>query len=429
MLGTAASGNSAGSIFAPSASLPHERSIPLSLAVERLQEDLASLGLRYRLTIWGRGQYTVVCKLLDLQLRQVSQGVGKGPFEQALAGALYESLEHYITMHKRDPENWSLESSHYFCGTEKFRDERVIDLLLMNPESKFLARTYIARETREKIKYPVFITDPEYADHSAHRDETFDSSLFRYTNNSGTAIGSSFLDAYLHASNEVIERDALSEFLAKNFYERGQSPIPAVTKALLPPGLSSAIAAAVEEIGQDIHVIDITNRFGVPSYMAVGDRFFKGKPLFGCGTSLDAAHAIGRSVSEVVQSFHVRSYAPQADEEMDELETYLRSYPRLHRCFFFDLPALIEKVGTRQVTAQPSQYMRYTVDEQCSELEARVRAGGSTIYSAIKSVLPNGTTTVISIIPGADRFFNVTMGLIVLPSKRLLSTSRASATA
>lgn len=175
---TVAYGNSAELKFSPGASLPNERSIPLSRAIETVQDDLSSLGLHYRLTILGRDQHTVVCKLVDLDSRQVSQGVGKGPFEQALAGALYEALEHYITTHTRDPDNWSIVSSDYFSSFDRFRDERVIELMLMNPKRDLLARTYVARQTREEIKYPIFITDPYYADNPAHPDETFDTSLF-----------------------------------------------------------------------------------------------------------------------------------------------------------------------------------------------------------------------------------------------------------
>lgn len=399
--------------------LPNERSISLATAIGNVQKDLDCLSLNYRILVLGHQRKTIICRLYDQGLNQVSQGVGKGPFEQALVGALFEALEHYITTYKPDHHNWSVESSYFFSGIKKMNEERVIRLLAEAPEAKLAVRSYASRDRSESIKYPVFITDPAYPQQQRYADDSYSyDSLLRYSSNSGTATGSSFLEAYIHATNEVVERDAFSEFLVSNFYAPSQSPLRLLDCHSLPSNISLIIENAAKELDADVSIIDITNRLRIPSYIACIRKFHNGIPIFGCGTSLDPLHAVVRSIDELVQCFHVRTALPGVDTGINLLQEETKKYPRLYRCFAFDIASRMAEVGIEKTSIRPLFNAQYTLDEYCLRVEEEISLSGNEVYAAVRCSMPSGTTAVTALIPGSDRFFNVTLGSVVLPSKQ-----------
>ncbi len=98
--------------------------------------------------------------------------------------------------------------------------DKAISLLAENfKDSEVPCRQYQCLKTGANIYYPLFLTFPSYLSQVDRSNDSLDSfaPLYRYSTNSGTAIGGNFEEAMIHAINEIVERDATSIFLLKNF--------------------------------------------------------------------------------------------------------------------------------------------------------------------------------------------------------------------
>jgi len=265
---------------------PYERDKPLAIALDLIQEELNALNLTYRLQLLGAKGDTVHVQLLDANNSVVADGTGKGSGAECLVGALFEALEHYCACRIDDKHQHLLVKIGDLAEVEECRNERVISLLSAEPDKTVMARKYSSVDQAE-LHYPVFITDPFHWRQPPAAGETFDCrTLIRYGSNSGTAIGSTEDEAFVHAVNEVIERDACSLFLRKFFYMPEGEKLNLVSFAALPEDLGQLARAIAEEVAAEVYIIDITSRFSVPTYIAVAERSGRNQATHGFGTSL-----------------------------------------------------------------------------------------------------------------------------------------------
>ncbi|MBK8161377.1 MAG: YcaO-like family protein [Rhodospirillaceae bacterium] len=404
--------------------LPCERDLPVYAALARIQEAIFGFGLKYDLQLLGVRHRTVVAKLLGADGTVVSQGVGKGDLAQAIVGALFEAVEHHCTMGLVDHPNSAVVPIADLLNAGHCADERIIDLLRGETGTRLAVRRYAPLVGQEQITYPLFLTDPAYWRQDRLPGDDFGyARLLRYSSNSGTAIGSNGAEALTHALNEVIERDAFSEFLVSQFYAPTGEPVRLVSEESLPSAIETTLSQARRELGAEIYLIDMTSRFGVPTYLAAASASTGGIPSHGCGTSLDAGHAIQRSVTELIQYHHVRTYLPAAASDVLAWAGQLEAYPALRRCLEMDIGARIKAVGRVHVPvggADAQFWSGRCATDHKFEIARRIELAGSRAYFAIRHMTENGITVATALIPGCDRFFLVASGLIVLPSRRLL---------
>lgn len=410
--------------------LPHERTLDAASAIERVQDDITALGLGWRIHLLGSPWPVVMAELTDETGDTVAQGFGKGCTAAALVGALFEALENWVTDHPVPPsgpgvsEDWVLEPSHHFAGIELCRGERVIELLADAPEAPLPCRRYTALAGAGTLHYPLFLTKPGYWQGPRLPGDDFPyASFVRYASNSGTAIGATFEEACIHALGEAVERDALSAFLARRLYApANDGPLRLVDSDSLGPALRDLLTVTEREAGGRVRLIDIDRGFGVPAFLAVVRAPDGGSPPCGAGASLDAGHAVARALNELLQIVRVEAHLPDAAAGRAAAHARLAEHPRLLRCATFDPEALIDRddVAHVDLAGLPSRSADGDLAGWLADMAGLLERAGHRAFAARLHVTPAGTHVVNVVVPGFDRFFNVTLGSPVLPSRTLL---------
>src|SRR5262249_13599380 len=154
-------------------------------------------------------------------------------------------------------------------------------------------------------------------------------SVRRHCLSNGCAVGASLAEAAVHGINEVIERDALSMFLIRAFFD-DNAPLIAFDPTSLPEELAELLTYTEYLVGTTVTLFDITTDLNVPSVFAYAPPTADDNwPARGCGTSLSYGHAIYRAISELVQAaLGVKSLSDYRPPSFD----HMSMYRRLHRC-------------------------------------------------------------------------------------------------
>lgn len=123
-----------------------------------------------------------------------------------------------------------------------------------------------------------------------------DLQLFKYHTN-GLASGNNMEEAVLHATFELVERDAWSIAEYRNL------PVPDVIAD--PDSLPGKLIVRFAEHGVEVHLKDLTCDTGIPTIGAAADDVATKDPemlTIGVGTHLDPEIAAVRAITEVAQS-------------------------------------------------------------------------------------------------------------------------------
>ena len=123
-----------------------------------------------------------------------------------------------------------------------------------------------------------------------------DLQLFKYHTN-GLASGNNMEEAVLHATFELVERDAWSIAEYRNL------PVPDVIAD--PDSLPGKLIARFAEHGVEVHLKDLTCDTGIPTIGVAADDVATKDPemlTIGVGTHLDPEIAAVRAITEVAQS-------------------------------------------------------------------------------------------------------------------------------
>jgi ribosomal protein S12 methylthiotransferase accessory factor len=406
---------------------PLERSSPLSDARAEVLRVLAALDLRHELLVAGMGVVAVKCRLYDTAGERVATGLGKGDEPSAIAGALFEALEHYFL-------------KHHYVELEHLPN------LLLAEQSRGVLPGLIAsviRQSREgaipcvphdclsggpAVAYPLGLFMPTYldalqADPSLNHADTFDyTRLAEYSSNTGVAIGMNRTEALVHGLLEAVERDAMSRFLADAFLKREPGSLQEIQPDTLPPRLRKlADEVAHKASVAQVRLFTLRNRFNIPTFCAWMDRQVYGLFQVGFGSSLRESHAIERSLYELAQSFiaftelHEREGAEQRNREILANLAHSRL---LQRCAAFDLAAL-----DQVLVCQPVAYQGRQLDPggdlsaYLSRIVELLEGGGAKAYVAEFTLPIDSPITVThSYVSESDRFITVMGGRTPLPS-------------
>jgi ribosomal protein S12 methylthiotransferase accessory factor len=352
------------------------------------------------------------CRILTDDGTALAQGMGKGGRDEARVGAMFEAVEHYLTGPGLfDPSAVELTDAARLAAGPLVR-EPYADLLTRMPGERLACHRYRPLAGGPWMPVPLFAWAPWYveADGGGLRERAADAcdygELMRYSCNSGCAVGVTADEALLHATCEVIERDALSLLLVRAFL-RGTLRPGLIDPATLPAAVARAHAAAERITGAAVHLLDITSDLGVPTMLAYAAPAGGRPHRRGAGTSLSSTHAAWRALTELIQTTLGR--ARRGDL------TGLAGHPALARCGRFDLTGHLR--GARTVPFTPAGRLPEP-GAQLRRLIATLTARGHRPYGRTVAGLRGGITAVHVIVPGLERFMLITDGNLVVPGPR-----------
>ncbi|MFC4031673.1 YcaO-like family protein [Streptomyces polygonati] len=406
----------------PRAPQAGERELDLSSAWARGHNAVAEAQLTPRLTDLGDAWR---CHLHrgDGTGARGAGGSGRGTFQVALVGALYEALEHHHS-HAAGLSSAELvlRRPHELAAGE-LADDPAVALLRHGPDTPMACRRHTAVSGPGALDVPLFLTCPSYLDIQAAelRERAGDgfeyTSVSRYSTNSGCAIGATHTEALVHALAEVVERDAFSLLLATTFLTATPPPLRQVDPATLPADLARLHSHAEQRLARPVHLIDMTTDLGVPAYCAHVTSA-GGRPAQGQGASLSSEYAAHSALSELLQLCALRA----ADHRIPPDYRTLRHRPRLLAAGQADFDPHLRTATTIPFTGTDAPL---TPQEHAERLTARLGARGYTPYARTLRRASNGVSTVSVFVPGLERFFAVTQGAAVIPGPRALSRARA----
>lgn len=403
-----------------------ERSSSTESALLLVEAEIECLGLVYSLEKVGIRLQSVHCELRNRSGYVVSVGSGKGLGDQSVASAMFEALEHYFTS-----TSWTKGTMHpvdidVLFQTHGVYRERVFQLLREAKDSndQIISRRYTSAVNSVEAWYPAFLSVPDYAVKPLNNDTTNYLRVFKYATNNGTAIGTTQTEAILHATCELIERDALSLFLINTFLRHPPKDVTIIDPTSLPNHLMNIRIKVEQETGQSLVLLELTTDIGVPSILAYlhrdqDHRRLQPVPHFGMGSSLCREYAFERAMLEALQSKHLCT-----DESIQDdisAQRVFSNLPGYERCAKLDIESAVNNNGYRVISYECVASILNrdaSVDNHLKVINNMLDVNGFRLYFTTNYESPNGISCVHCCVPGLERFHLVRYGKLVLPSHR-----------
>ncbi|OYK80452.1 hypothetical protein CbuD7D7780_04330 [Coxiella burnetii] len=395
--------------------------MPPKEALKLIQHEFKNLELDARYLEKGNSIKTWQCFLTTPDGREFI-GCGKGFVIQSKVSATFEAFEHYID-HQTHVVEFNADENVFSCAeTQDFNKLMSLGEL----PNEFIKKIDLRKKLpwlRYKsfygdsvLSFPLFLAVPSYSHESRLEvDEVGAEFSSELSNTTGSASGTSFEEAAIHALNECIERDATSLFLAKTYIKH--DPIMVVDKETLPQYLRTAIGRLEKEYDDFIVIVDITYDFGVPSFCASFTRQEYPIQPKGFGTSLNSAYAIERALLEALQPLQLRT------KKLNQVEKNtlqrLKDYPLFMDAAKADVGKLIAEKHYKEVDYNHLPTLTDAdLKTQLSSILCAISNCGYSAYYSISTVLATNITCVKVLVPGLDKFHLVQLGKKIMPGKR-----------
>lgn len=367
------------------------------------------LGMHFETQFVGpNGCLIQISRLLQADA-EVAEGYGKGKGPDGIAGGHFEALERYF-MSAPINRRLALGPASIRKAADVARQPGLAEDLVIQrwaedfPES--VAACAAHSRPGSSLWYPIFLGDPHYYQKPLPGDSVEPyQNMLRYASSLGIAAGANAKEAHLHGLCELIEHDAFSHALLRWFIAR----IPRVLIVdigSLPGHVKLLYDTAVETVGTEVFLLDVTTDIGVPVYIAVPG----GGGAVGAGSSPIGEHAAVRTLNELIQ-LEVLTDGREARAPSNRLAAW---------------PALQECVSPRIVSSRDAQLvpLRGTVAD-VSTVESSLRSVTELlhrhgIYSYTCELAPPGSliSVVSTIAPGLERFSLVRTGVPIIPTGR-----------
>lgn len=368
---------------------------------------LNKLSLKYVISeISSEDIYTTRVIIKDTMFEHVGNGKGLGM--QSVASALFEALEHYFShpsIFVKNREQIHIEIRD-LCKQQNLNKDYVLSQMYKDyPELLVQCANYktIDKEQKNPFYYPLFLTDPEF------EEESTKNLKYRwYSTNNGTASGVTFNEAFLHAMNEIVERDAISLHLIDTFLKDGKVKIIKIDS--LPNNLKKLHSKAERIVDGPVLLIDITSDFLVPTFLAINKNENVILPYVGSGTSYLHEYALERAILELIQSYHLH------DEELEneDLQKYnsFKKYPKLQRIYKLEYHeekfSYVEFAGGKKIIR---------IEEQINHIKKCIQEAGFDIYYSVLAEYDSFICLQV-LIPGLEKFHLIRSGIPVQLSER-----------
>ncbi|MBB1255451.1 YcaO-like family protein [Streptomyces alkaliterrae] len=311
-----------------------ERSTTVAEAL-RLADEAArahDLTLTWELSEGDDGRAVAVHRatLSDSVGTVLGRAAGKGVGKQSLASALFEAYEHAgargLLPRQRHGRAWEVlpppDFEQFDLLSTYAHDTRPTTAQATVPFHALLDIHPV--RTGRRIVYPAVAADFAYHGDEAESDLVV---LERYSTTNGYAAGATAEDALVHAVNELVERDALSQHLLSSVIR--PRPLHRI-RGGEPPELKRALETVETFLAGEAVVVDVTAHTGcvVMAHLRPAD---SATALVGMGCSLFPDIAFERAVTELYQEWKAYAagvtFADEGGREPDNLD----SYPLLRR--------------------------------------------------------------------------------------------------
>lgn len=272
------------------------RAVPPEETLARVLPLLGTAGLGEPEDITSKDEIGI--PVFSVDRMETAMGVpkyynGKGVTrEQAEASAVMESIERYSAEPREDDE---VVFGTYEQACDVMATIPPADMILPIWALDHLQGAEIAWTEGWDILRGERVWVPACAVFYPYIPDT-DLQLFKYHTN-GLASGNNMEEAVLHATFELVERDAWSIAEYRNL------PVPDVIAD--PDSLPGKLIAKFAEHGVEVHLKDLTCDTGIPTIGAAADDVATKDPemlTIGVGTHLDPEIAAVRAITEVAQS-------------------------------------------------------------------------------------------------------------------------------
>ena len=279
-------------------------------------------------------------------LRNKSTGKGKTEI-QARASAFCEAVERYCA-------HSSQEASTVRASMSQLQGEAVdIEDCMLFSVSQY------ARREQWNEKYGMHMFVPEQLDHDVQIDwcpvwsvhaerlkylpasycylETVKpgAPMYFVPESNGLAAGNSREEAVLQAFFELVERDSVAIW----WYNSLQMPAVDLESFDIP--YFQALNDYYADQGREFWVLDVTNDFDIPTFVAVSRQTGSSREMiiYGCGTHLDPGIGISRALTEMNQFLYLQEQGRISNHAVLEREHFMRDY-WFHKANIEKLPFL-----------------------------------------------------------------------------------------
>jgi ribosomal protein S12 methylthiotransferase accessory factor len=268
----------------------------------------------------------------------------------------------------------------------------------------------------KQFNYPLFLVDPRYAKKPATQDTYCYKPYAWLASDSGTASGTSVVEASIHALNEIIERDAYSLFLMHAFIKPRKNKLKLIDKITIPENLRLMIADIERTYSDELMIFDMTSDIGIPSVLV---SFTRQNHLFqpkGCGTSLNRAYALERALLESLQPLHIVN-----DELMNNQLSIMDNFaatPLLYKCAQAKVDLLYEFTQSVDFNSLPDYGHTLSLEQQLGMIKNALTSHGFDLYHHVIASEKSGFTCVKYVVPKLERFYLVQTGKFIFPGQR-----------
>jgi len=403
--------------------LNYERQYLPEESLDIAMQTLVMLDLRAEFRNIGDKLKTYHCKLIDDKNKHVFFGCGKGLGLQSKASAFYEALEHYFIHRFCQDEGDDAANYHPVNDADinkKLSESGVLpDNFLGNHAAKIPFTCMAETGNNHKLHYPIFLLDPRYAKRPSELDGFCYEPLAWFASDSGTASGTSYLEASIHALNELIERDAYSLFLINAFICNDSKKVRLIDKSTIPERLRKIVTEIETTYSDDLMIFDVTSDIGVPTVFVSMTRQTHLFQPRGCGTSLNREYALERALLESLQPLHI--YNDELIANQQAIITNYQQAPLLLKCAKADVSALVERCKVVNFDSLPCYDPAYSLEQQCELITDLIKKQGFQIYHKKIAELQTGFTCVKYLVPKFEQFYMVQTGKFILPNTRGLA--------
>ncbi len=402
--------------------IDYERANSPHTSLNLFEEEVLKLGLAYKIAFIGGEPKTTRCWLHHADGTVADVGNGKGIGLQSEISAKYEALEHYLSTQKSGLHKESIPLSFdEIEGTLSDVNRTALPSCYIRLCDRFKKSPWLSLQGYfgSFIVMPYFLINSDYVSKPFLCDEFDYSTLSDIPTNNGTAIGTSFEEAMIHAVNELIERDAISCFLLSVFGRKNPKKIRIIDKNSLPLYLGELIAKIESDYDDELLIVDIMNDLKFPVFLVTFTKQNQPIQPIGFGASLSTPYAIERAILEALQSLHL--YDEDLRAEDAQILNKFNQWPKLQKCAQCNLFPLI-KAGYYSLSKfHESADCSGDLDEILDTIIRNLEQTDLHVFYAKHYQSGNGISCVKVVIPGIEQFHRVRLGNFAIPGARGIS--------
>lgn len=345
------------------------------------------------------------------------RGNGKGQGAQIYLSAYFEAFEHKA-IHYQSPPNY-LQSIEQLLRNKYLAHHPAFEYWLINQNVNEIIKCYKYNDfAGNEYLLPGFLSYLA-CNKTISKNEQLAS---KYFSSNGYGVGLNFRDAILHSIMEIIERDALAQFVYRNYFgktieSKSQIKIP-VRRSLI-----EEIRKYEEFNRTRLSIFETTSDNGVPSFYACS-KINIGKPVIvrGSGASYDVSYAVERAIYECFQALYLYDEAQLNDDFA--VSNFLSEFPNYLK---FQKAAKITEIPVLLFEADDdnnatSGNLPYLLPDHLL-YDKIVKDVGKTNKIFYRIVEKNNLFTIVhTVIPEYDDVLPVLDGIVRMPSRRSLQT-------